>query len=180
MKAGFAWDLGPFEYIGDLLGIDKGIELAENNGYPSRMGKRICLRREILFLNRRIESIQPLSSIESIRERKHHLFAQTRKAGLLVKMPIRLTWSGWWSACFVQGAATTPGWRCHQRSLQRAWRSRKCNFARTLSVGNHGKTQRRCQLRDDRYECLSTRMDELNLMVKTFQDTNKDGIPKCL
>lgn len=32
LRAGFAWEVGPFEYW-DMLGVDKGIELAEANGY---------------------------------------------------------------------------------------------------------------------------------------------------
>ena len=31
LKAGFAWDLGPFEYW-DAIGLEKGIELAEKDG----------------------------------------------------------------------------------------------------------------------------------------------------
>ncbi len=177
MKAGFAWDLGPFEYW-DLLGIDKGIELAENNGYPvAAWVKEFVSGGNPSFYKKDngLKVYNPLSKqFESIpgRENIINLFALPNPKPVLQNADSALHDLGDGVLCFeFRSKANTLG-EGVIKGLQMSLDEAESGNWQGLVIGNHGKNfSVGANLMMIAMSAYQQEWDELNLMVKTFQDT---------
>ena len=176
LKAGFAWDLGPFEYW-DAIGVEKGIEIAEKNGNTVAPWVKEMLAagnksfytndKQIKVYNPAIKSYQPIPGRESI----VNLFALSSVKPVYQNPDAIVHDIGDGVLCLeFKSKANTIG-EGVVKGIQEAIRIAEEGKWNGLVIGNHGKNfSVGANLMMVAMSAYQQEWDELNFAVKAFQD----------
>ncbi len=176
LKAGFAWDLGPFEYW-DAIGLEKGIELAEKDGHNVAAWVKDMARDGHTSFYKTLNGLKVFDPAN-----KKYISIPGREALInLTASSTPLVYKNADSAlhdigdgvlCFeFRSKANTIG-EGVVRGLLESIRIAEEQGWRGLVIGNHGKNfSVGANLMMIGMLAFQQEWDELNLAVKTFQDT---------
>ncbi|MEP7268149.1 MAG: 3-hydroxyacyl-CoA dehydrogenase/enoyl-CoA hydratase family protein [Saprospiraceae bacterium] len=176
LKAGFAWDLGPFEYW-DVIGIKKGIELAEFNGHQvaSWVKEMLAEGKESFYKKENGIKVYDLNSKSYIpipgRASLVNLAAISKP--LVYQNPDAALYDiGDGVLCYeFRSKANTIG-EGVVKGLLESIRIAEDDGWKGIVIGNHGKNfSVGANLMMIGMLAFQQEWDELNLAVKTFQDT---------
>lgn len=176
LKAGFAWDLGPFEYW-DAIGLQKGIELAEKDGQQvgDWVKELVNNGHESFYIKENGLKVYDPTSKKYIsipgRESLVNLTANTKPL-VFKNADSALHDIGDGVLCFeFRSKANTLG-EGVVRGLIESIRIAEEEGWKGLVIGNHGKNfSVGANLMMIGMLAFQQEWDELNLAVKTFQDT---------
>jgi len=176
MKAGFAWDLGPFEYW-DAIGLEKGIEIAEKDGQKvADWVKEMVAEKHTSFYRAQngLKIYDPVNKKYIPIPGREALINLTASTTPLVykNADAALHDLGDGVLCFeFRSKANTIG-EGVVKGLLESIRIAEEQGWRGLVIGNHGKNfSVGANLMMIGMLAFQQEWDELNLAVKTFQDT---------
>ncbi len=177
LRAGFAWELGPFEYW-DLIGVDNGIALAEKYGHhvASWVHDMVIGGNDTFYTrDKTIKAYHPgLKTYESIpgREKLVNLFALSTTKPVYQNPDAIIHDIGDDVLCLeFKSKANTIG-EGVVKAIQEGIKIAEEGKWNGLVIGNHGKNfSVGANLMMIAMMAYQQEWDELNMSVKAFQDT---------